>query len=572
MSRTGGHRAIDAGGRAGLFRHGSARRSTRWTVLLAWLVAALAAAQQPAPSPAAADFVLPDPAAALPAPIAAGAAAIRAEALAAHIAFLASPALAGRGLGTPGLEAAAEYGAAALALAGVEPFGDPPGGGAARPSYFQAVPVREVSEYALALTVERSDGEHRTARSFAAGVDCIAPALPPQTIAAPLVFAGHGVREEGAGHDDYRGLDVRGAVVVTLAGVPDGPAWDDAARRERWAGKDGHGGDRARAEAARALGAAALLVVERDDWAARLADADGAGPRFFLPLEEERDPDGRPPLLRVSPAVGELLGVLGAAGPPAHGRLPELAAVVEARGRERIVPARNVLGIIRGSDGSVAHEAVVIGAHLDHLGTVAGAVHPGADDNASGVAALIEIARVLAAAPVRPRRPVVLALWTGEEEGHLGSLHYAAHPRWPLAGTVAYLNLDMIAHPWLANEIADLVHGAGLPDADAFLARVTPAEFVEPGVASWAPELAEVLRSAGQALGLALHLDRTDGRHGGSDYRAFARRNVPFVRFFGNFFPAYHEPGDTADALDPAQAQRVARLACATAWLLADRQ
>ncbi len=71
--------------------------------------------------------------------------------------------------------------------------------------------------------------------------------------------------------------------------------------------------------------------------------------------------------------------------------------------------------------------------------------------------------------------------------------------------------------------------------------------------------------------GLALHLDHTDGTHGGSDHRDFARAGVPLVRFFGNFFPASHEPGDTPDTLDATQVQRVARLALATAWLLAGR-
>jgi hypothetical protein len=69
---------------------------------------------------------------------------------------------------------------------------------------------------------------------------------------------------------------------------------------------------------------------------------------------------------------------------------------------------------------------------------------------------------------------------------------------------------------------------------------------------------------------MALHLDHTDGTRGGSDYRDFARARVPFIRFFGNFFPAYHEKGDTAEALDPAQVQRMARLALATAWRLAE--
>lgn len=80
-----------------------------------------------------------------------------------------------------------------------------------------------------------------------------------------------------------------------------------------------------------------------------------------------------------------------------------------------------------------------------------------------------------------------------------------------------------------------------------------------------------MLRRAGPAAGLALHLDRTDGKNGGSDYRDFARAGLPWVRFFGNFFPAYHESGDTPDQLDPAQVQRMARLCFATAWLLANR-
>ena len=81
-----------------------------------------------------------------------------------------------------------------------------------------------------------------------------------------------------------------------------------------------------------------------------------------------------------------------------------------------------------------------------------------------------------------------------------------------------------------------------------------------------------MLRRAGPGVGLAIHLDRTDGRHGGSDYRSFALEHVPFVRFFGNFFPDYHEPGDTAERLDPAQVQRLARFCFATAWLLAARR
>ena len=107
---------------------------------------------------------------------------------------------------------------------------------------------------------------------------------------------------------------------------------------------------------------------------------------------------------------------------------------------------------LRGEDESLRNEYVIIGAHFDHLGmggpasrardTVA--VHHGADDNASGVAALLEIARSFAMSHARPRRTILFAFWTGEEEGKFGSSHYTRHPRWPLATSKAYLNLDMI--------------------------------------------------------------------------------------------------------------------------------
>jgi len=129
----------------------------------------------------------------------------------------------------------------------------------------------------------------------------------------------------------------------------------------------------------------------------------------------------------------------------------------------------------------------------------------------------------------------------------------------------------MIAHPWTMDEIRKLVADTGLANGAEFLAKVKPAEFIELGVADRAPDLGAFLVQAARANGLALHLDRTDGKNGGSDYRDFARKNLPFVRFFGNFFDGYHEPTDTADKLDAVQVQRMARLAFVSAWLMADR-
>ena len=240
-------------------------------------------------------------------------------------------------------------------------------------------------------------------------------------------------------------------------------------------------------------------------------------------------------------------------------------------GDERLVVSRNVIGTIRGSDPARRDEAIVIGAHMDHLGRSGDTLYPGADDNASGVAALIEIAKAFAAGGRAPKRTVIFAFWTGEEEGHLGSDQYVRRPAWPLERTAVYLNLDMIAHPWTADEVKALVSGAKLDRGDEFLARVKPADFIELGVADTAPDLAPILIQAARATGLALHLDWTDGRSGGSDYRAFARNGRPFVRFFGNYFDGYHEPTDRVETLDAGQVLKMTRLSLAAAWTLADR-
>jgi hypothetical protein len=537
--------------------------------------AGLTTGQDTKPAPSVADdFVSAEPREPVPAPLAAALSGIKAPALAASIAFLASPALEGRGLGSRGLDAAAEYVAASLALAGVPPLAGHDEKKAAPEAYFQAVPIREITGFSGEVTVEVHQGEQVHSRSFVSGVDCLFSEMAPQSVTAPAVFAGYGIREEKLGRDDYRGLDVRGKIVLVLGGLPPELEWQTpemVARygaekaRERWAAK---------VETARALGAAAVLGVEGADFATRLVPKERIEPRFFLPFEGGGGGEALP-LVRVSPVASDAILAAGnldsasarAAKPVA---LPGVTITLRTGGNERLVAGRNVVACIAGSDTNLRKEAVVIGAHMDHLGRVGDVVYPGADDNASGVSALLELAKVFAAAQDRPKRTLVFAFWTGEEEGKFGSGWWVRHPLWPLGRTIAYLNLDMIGHPWSMDEIRKLVADTGLPDGERFLATVKPAEFAEPGVADWSPELAEVLRRAGPAVGLALHLDRTDGKNGGSDYRDFARAHVPFVRFFGNFFPAYHEPGDTPDGLDPAQVQRVARLCFATAWLLAE--
>ena len=262
------------------------------------------------------------------------------------------------------------------------------------------------------------------------------------------------------------------------------------------------------------LGAAALLAVESDPAVVAAPPDPAVEEGFFRPLERLAAAD--PALVRVSTAVADELLAAAAldtarAAGAAPRELPGVTATLRIAASERQLLARNVVGILRGSDPRLRDEALVLGAHFDHLGRVGGVVHPGADDNASGVAGLLEIARAFAASAEPPRRTLVFAFWTGEEEGKLGSGHYVRHPRWPLARTVAYLNFDMIGYPWLAEDVRKLVKERGLPEGDAFLAGLDLRDFVAPGLSPGTPAVEAALRSAAAATGLAVYLDFTDG-------------------------------------------------------------
>ncbi len=233
------------------------------------------------------DFVLAEPAPPVPGPLASALRAIEAEALAAHVAFLASPALEGRGLGSRGLDAATEYAASALSAAGIPPLLDAGKQDGTRARYFQPVPIRAVTGFAGDLTIEASRGGEPRRRSFSSGVDCVLSPLSPGGFTAPLVFAGHGIREPRATRDDYAGLDVRGKAVLVLRGVPD--AWPDRALADRYDAAEPGVRWEAKREAAQALGAVALLGAEGEGFAGDLAKEPPAT-SFFLPFDH---PTGR---------------------------------------------------------------------------------------------------------------------------------------------------------------------------------------------------------------------------------------------------------------------------------------
>jgi hypothetical protein len=395
---------------------------------------------------------------------------------------LTAPEMAGRRSGTPGGDRAAQRLAQWLEAAGLRPAGE-------HGTFFQSFAVATEPRLGPANELARSGG---AARRFEVERDWMPHGgSPGGSVAGEVVFAGWGVVADDGGHDDYAGLEVRDRVVVALDGGP--PALAGRASRLD------------KLIAARQRGAAALLLV-----ADTLPSLEATGARVGLPsatLTREAARALRPGdrvSLRVDLTSGERRAV-------------------------------NVVGVLPGDDPALAGEAIVIGAHYDHLGYEDGVVHPGADDNASGTAMVVGLARAFAAAG-GAGRTLVVALFGGEELGLLGSRHYVTQPALPLARTVAMLNFDMVG-------------------------RMRERRLVVFGTDS-AGGLAGVVSASAPAGGVAL--EQRGSPWAPSDHSRFYDAGVPVLFFTTGVHADYHKPTDTADKIDADAMAAIGRVAVAT--------
>ncbi|NNJ95312.1 MAG: M20/M25/M40 family metallo-hydrolase, partial [Halobacteria archaeon] len=215
-----------------------------------------------------------------------------------------------------------------------------------------------------------------------------------------------------------------------------------------------------------------------------------------------------------------------------------------------IATLKNVIGVLPGTDPDRAAESLVIGAHYDHFGRGGyadhaqhrGKVHPGADDNASGIAVMLELARNLAGKPLP--RTIVFVAFTGEESGRLGSRHYVQHmTRYPADRIIAMVNLDTVGR---LGENPLTVFGAGTAD-----------------------EWVHILRGAGYVTGVAVKPVAND--IGSSDQTSFIESGIPAVQLFGTAHGDFHRPGDTPDKIDLNGLVKTARVLQEIADYLAER-
>lgn len=445
---------------------------------------------------------------------------------------LTDPRLEGRGVGTVGIELAAGLVEREMRALGLVPAGDDG-------TWSQSFEVTTGAEVGRPTSLALDGTPHQAGDAFQPLGFSI-----NGTLTAPVVFAGYGISAPGYDYDDYAGLEVRDKVVLVLSNEPgelDSTSRFDGTVNTPFAEL------RTKAIAAREHGALGLLVVNGPRWHAgepvRRPRADGQGYMSSgLLAGWLADSLGEALMRRAGTSLLSAQQAIDSLGRPGGFAIPDSVSmtVTLARTSARI---RNVVGRIPGRDTT---RVLVVGAHYDHLGFGGErslrpderVAHPGADDNASGTAALLGAARLLAErvrAGWQPEHDLLFAAFTGEEMGIVGSSHFVDRPPRPLAGIEAMLNLDMVGR---LKDGKLMVMGTG-----------TAAEF---------PALLEnVNRAAGFDL-------RTSGDgYGPSDHSSFYKRQVPVLMLFTGAHADYHRPADTWDKLDAPGLWRVTGFAAA---------
>jgi hypothetical protein len=449
----------------------------------------------------------------------------------AHVQYLADDKLEGRNVGTPGFDKAVEYVEGQFKAIGLKPMGV---NGFRQPVKLDSrTLVREQSS----LTLVRDGKEEPlvdgilTARGELDG-----------TMEAPMVFVGYGMSIPEANWDDFKGLDLRGKIAVYVNAFPPVTVSDNVKSHvntadERWlalkragaigvatippAAGGGGGGQGATAPPP------VITLLDRE-----LVDAAGETVAINLGWRSVAT------LLAGSGHTTDEISQLAGANQP----LPRFAISgtlkAHAALKRETIESTNVVGMFEGSDPTLKSEYVIMTAHLDHVGigrAVNGdTLYNGAMDDASGVASVIETARLLKASGVKTKRSVVFVAVTGEEKGLLGSRYFAGKPTVPFKQIVADINLDMFL-PLYALKVIEV---QGLAESS----------------------LGESVRAAANTLGVEVQTDREpdQNRFIRSDQYSFIRRGIPALAFkFGYEFGSpeettrknwvrdvYHKPND----------------------------
>lgn len=562
-----------------------------------------------------------------------GLAAITPQETLAMLTYVASDLLEGRDTASRGYDLAAEYAASLLKMWGVKPAGDMPMMGGFRMgrgqapqaprerTYFQEFAMKETSDSQTDIVIEVGRAGMVKTRTFRGGLDFQGGfggmgGGAEGTVTAPVVFVGYGISEPSAGFDELKGLNLKGKIVLLLSDAPgrddpQSPLQKTKELKDKYfpAAPQGdmmammmRGGPQRfnKLTKINEMGPAAVVQVSNT----------GTDAAIFNALTVVRRPSDDRPIINQSRRRLSLAGVAGGMGggrggasattitremadflleaagqtidglkakiestwKPVSMDLPGVKMTIATTAKTALVRCKNVLGVIEGSDPKLKDEYFVVGAHYDHLGRWEDYIYNGADDNGSGSVGVLNIAKAIAASPVKPKRSIVFALWTGEEKGLLGSRYYAQNPAYPIAKTVGYLNYDMISRPYDADTLARTMRQYGVPGAEELVKKVRAPWFVSVNLTEGTP-FADIAREMNQYVGLdlAFRFNALGVGSGGSDHASFASVKVPFVYYMAAMTGDYHQTSDSVEKVSGELIAKISQHGFLTVYAFADR-
>jgi len=481
---------------------------------------------------------------------------IQASQLKKHVYTLASDEFEGRETGTPGQDKAAAYISTYYESLGMKPVN--------QGSWYQTYPLKRetnMGSYANAVGQTFAFLDH----FYFFGMDAT------ELRAQHVVFAGYGIRDKR--HNDYKkikGMDAN-TWVMCLQGEPINKKGKSKITGSNET-SDWNDDVYLKAEAARKAGATALVIVNTNyEMYMRRVRYWLEQPRMILERDQKKNEPKEIPIIYVSPVFANAL-------------LRETGVTVEAL-QERLnkgkmtqpvtmnkdvlfhveqnierIEAENVLAFIEGNDPKLKEEVVVISAHYDHVGIINGQIHNGADDDASGTSAAMEIGEAfyMAAKEGRgPRRSVLILHVSGEEKGLLGSEWYSDHAAYPLSSTVCDLNIDMIGRIDPEHKDSNYVYLIGSDKLSTDLHSIS-----------------EQCNQTYTNLVLDYTFNSPDDPNRfyyRSDHYNFAKHNIPVIFYFSGVHEDYHKPGDDAPKILYNKMETITRLVFHTAWSVANR-
>jgi len=515
---------------------------------------------------------------------------IRAAESCSYLEFIAADELEGRDTGSRGLTIARKYIKSLYKTWGIEPAGDWKEGEEKVRGYEQRIDMAEIEfQESTRMDIVCGPCQYFFAwdKDFRGGGGVSDPAV----LEGPVVFAGYGLSAADLNYDDFRGIDVQNKIVIISSGKPGGDYEDtpfnSRENRTRFEGRHAPAEKCARLLAVK--GALALLIV--DERIGRVDNAGGyrqgsriraPGRRIIIPRLNLVSP--MVPFLWVSSSVAEALfrgtgksyfetkKQIDTHLKPKSMDLPGTKVSLRLDVKRQPAVSANLLGLVEGSDPVLKKEFVVISAHLDHVGMDKnGYVFNGADDNGSGSVGVLQAAKAFVLNPVKPKRSLLFAHWTGEEKGLLGSRYFVENPPVPFANIAACINLDMISRDTPLEAIVKAARDLGVT-REQHSSFPDEHEKLLAGFSTLpCPQVADsAVRLGRDHCGLLVVPLLSYPMLGNSDHFPFSQKRIPTILFNTERHSDLHQPGDSVEKINAEKMSRIVKLTYLLAFSIAD--